>query len=368
MTPTRERSGVTRPLERDGTVVDADVHVRPDDESALRERLPDRFRGKGVSTPSGNWANPLRTEGGIDPDHRRVATDPDRFREKYLDRYDVDHAVVVGGPIARRASVAPDASYGTAVTSAYNDWLLERWIETDDRLHGSISVAAAAPERAAEEIRRLGDHPSMVQVALGGASHVPLGRPDFWPIYEAAEAEDLPVALHAGPEGYGIANPNTGAGYAGSYVERQAGLPSNAMSQLLNLLLEGVFVEHQGLELVMAEWGFGWVPPFLWRLDKYWRGLSDEAPWLDRLPSEYVRDHVYFTTHPVERPEQSEYLRTVIDQVHGDETLLFSSGFPRWDADVPSSALPELEGELANAVFAENALSLYGLEPAGSNT
>lgn len=368
MTLTRERSGETRPFGGGRAVVDADVHVQLNDESSLRERLPDRFQDKGVVTPGGNWASPRPTSGEIDPDHEEAARDSDRFRELYLDRYDVDHAVITGGTTSLRASVMPDADYAAAVTSAYNDWLLEQWVEADDRLHGSITVTATAPQRAAREIRRLGSHPGMVQVVLGSASRIPLGRPEYWPIYEAAAELGIPVALRSGAEGYGVANANSGAGYSRSYIEWQSAAPSNTMSQLLSLLLEGVFVEHPDVKLVMVESGFGWLPSFLWRLDKYWRGLSDEAPWLDRLPSEYVREHVYVTTHPVEPPERPEQLRTLVDMVHGAETLLFSTGFPRWDADVPSSALPALDEATEEAVFASNARELYGLERAGANS
>ena len=45
-----------------------------------------------------------------------------------------------------------------------------------------------------------------------------------------------------------------------------------------------------------------WLPAHLWRLTKFWHGLRSEVPWVDRPPSEIVRDRVRLTVQPMDAP------------------------------------------------------------------
>jgi len=49
---------------------------------------------------------------------------------------------------------------------------------------------------------------------------------------------------------------------------------------------------------VLIESGVTWVPPFLWRLAKLWRGLRTEIPWVDRSPRDVFRDQFLLTVQP----------------------------------------------------------------------
>jgi len=340
----------------DCPVVDADVHVYPPESDALVSFLPERFRGKGISYPEGNWSSPVgRFRKNLDPG------DPSALAADHLDPLGIEHAVVTGTEPVLRAGAAPDRRYAAAVTRAYNDWLVEERLPDDDRLRASITVAPTEPEAAAEEIRRLGDHPDVVQVVMCAGTHIALGEERYWPIYDAAVARDLPVAIHAGAEGYGLANANTGAGYPSTYLEAYSVTPTNFMGQLLNLLLEGPFVEFPDLRVVMIGGGYSWIPTFLWRIDKMWQGLTDDMPWVQRPPSEYVRDHVRFVTYPIDESGDPERTTRMLEMLDAEETLLFGSNYPHWDSYAPGESLPDLDPSLARAIFAETTTELYDL-------
>ena len=51
-----------------------------------------------------------------------------------------------------------------------------------------------------------------------------------------------------------------------------------------------------------AEIGFTWLPSYLWRLHKFWRGIRMETPWVDRAPLEIVRSNIRFSLQPIDAP------------------------------------------------------------------
>jgi predicted TIM-barrel fold metal-dependent hydrolase len=356
MASTDQQSGVT---EAASSIVDCDIHI-PTDGEAVSERMPEPFRSKGISGPGNGYSSPIgvtRRDAVPDDDETRL----DLLREQVLDPLGVEHGIITGG--AGSGLVAHEnARHAAAIASAYNEWVVEEWTEADDRLHASVGIAPHAPEAAAEEIRRWGDHPDMVQVILGSGTRVPIGQPDYWPIFEAAEEAGLPVAMHIGPKGdVGIGYPNNPAGNSGNYSEGHIAQSINYYGQLASLVLEGVFEEFPDLRFVLIEGEFGWVPDLCWRMDRNWEALGEETPWLERPPSEYVREHVRFTTQPVPEPPRPAYLRQLLEMIHAEETLLFCTDYPHWDGDYsPQQALPGVSPELERAVFNENAAELYG--------
>ena len=80
----------------------------------------------------------------------------------------------------------------------------------------------------------------------------------------------------------------------------------------------------------MIEAGFGWAPSLAWRLDKSFERLHSEVPHLKRKPSEYIRDHIWWTTQPMEDPERRDHLFEVIEWIGWDK-LLFATDYPHWD-------------------------------------
>ena len=79
----------------------------------------------------------------------------------------------------------------------------------------------------------------------------------------------------------------------------------------------------------------------MWRMDTAWTLLKSEVPHLKRLPSEYIREHVYLTTQPVEEPHKPQQFLQMLEQF-GDmvDHILFASDYPHWDSDDPDIALP----------------------------
>ena len=96
----------------------------------------------------------------------------------------------------------------------------------------------------------------------------------------------------------------------------------------------------------------GGLVPFvglLWRLDAAWRGCRTEVPFCVRPPSEYVHDHVAWTTQPLEEPPDDRLLAPAIQGLDPARTLCFSSDYPHWDFDDPRQTLQRLPAEWRDA-------------------
>ena len=91
---------------------------------------------------------------------------------------------------------------------------------------------------------------------------------------------------------------------------------------LTSLVIEGVPERFPKLKFVFIEGGFGWVPAITWRMDKHWQRFRDEVPHVKRPPSEYVRERFWFTTQPIEEPDNARHLRTVIEWIGVDRAKL----------------------------------------------
>ena len=94
------------------------------------------------------------------------------------------------------------------------------------------------------------------------------------------------------------------------------------------------------------------------------RAARAEVPWLRRLPSEYVFDHVRFTSQPFIEPRRREHLHALCDIVQADRTLMFSSSdYPHRDFDDPMNALRALPAGMRDRVAVGNAVDTFGSPP-----
>jgi uncharacterized protein len=253
---------------------------------------------------------------------------------------------------------------GTALASAYNSWTVDTWLtqhNPDGRFKASLLVAPQDPPAAAAEIDRLGAHPHFVQVLMTSALGAPMGHKQFHPIYEAAQRHGLPVAVHPGSEGRGVAGAPTAAGWVSKYIEWHTCLPQTAQAHVVSLVCQGVFVKFPRLKVVLVECGMGWLPHVMWRLDKNYKALRNEVPWLERLPSEYIKAHIRLTTQPVEEPESDAQFLSLLEMMDAGQTLMLSTDYPHWDFDDPLAAFRAVPQPLRQRIFHDTAAELYGL-------
>ena len=155
------------------------------------------------------------------------------------------------------------------------------------------------------EIERCAGDRRFVQVLLLVSGELPLGRRQNWPIYAAAERHGLTVGIHAGSS---YRHPPTNLGWPSYYLEDYVSWSTGFAGVLNSLISEGVFVEFPRLKVVLMESGVTWLPGWMWRADKTWRGVRAEVPWLEKSPAAYAREHVRLTVQPFDAPASPDVL------------------------------------------------------------
>jgi uncharacterized protein len=280
----------------------------------------------------------------------------DLIRSQYLDAYGIEFGVL--GPLGVSGHSEINQEFSAALASASNDWQRDTFARPEPRLKASIVLPYENAEASVAEIERCAGDPAFAQVFMLTRTGEPAGNRRYWPIYAAAERHGLPVALHVfGSGGHAY----TGTGWPSYYMEEGAGHSTSCQTVVTSLVIEGVFERFPRLKVVIVEGGFAWLAPLTWRLDKLFERMRNEVPHLRRWPSEYIRQHVWVSTQPMEEPRDRRQVLDMMEWI-GWDRLLFASDYPHWDFDDPFRAFPAgLDPEHRRQILSTNARAVYRL-------
>jgi uncharacterized protein len=291
------------------------------------------------------------------PDWRHGAAPPgsslEALQTDLLDRFQTRFAIcnVING-----AQMFFSEDLSAAFCRAINNWIKAEWLDRDPRLRASIVVPVHSAELAAEEIHRMAPDTRFVQVLLLSMTELPLGRRQTWPIYQAAIEHDLPIGIHAGST---YRHPPSAGGWSSYYLEDYVSHAQGFAASMNSLVAEGVFQKFPALKVVLMESGVTWLPAALWRLDKTWRGVRAETPWLEQMPTEIVREHFRLTLQPFDAPPTEAQVHTLLEQIGSDRMLLFSTDYPHWHFDDDEALPAGLPEALWQTICIDNPLDTY---------
>ena len=342
------------------TVIDCDVHPTIPSMNTLLPYFDDHWREtmvrRGIddqTTISYPTVNPLSFRADWKDKTGRAATSVEQLAAQALDPFGTSLAIC---NCLFGAQAAYSEDIGAVVARGINDWIAREWLDRDARLRASIVVPQQNPGLAVEEIERVAGDKRFVQVLLLLSGEIPLGRRQMWPIYAAAERLGLPIGIHAGSS---YRNPTTPIGWADSYTEEYVNHAINFQSQLNSLVTEGVFAKFPGLKVVLMESGVTWLPAYIWRLTKFWKGLRSEIPWVSDPPGSIIRDHVRLTLQPFDGPDDDASVMRLMEHIGSDEMILFSTDYPHWQFDGLNAMPKGIDSGLARKIMADNPLKTY---------
>lgn len=297
-------------------------------------------------------------------------------RLAYMDEVGIFASVLfpnVGGLGAQNFLKLGDPKLMLECVAAYNDHICE-WAATDpNRLLPMTCTPYWDIENAPAEIERCAKIGSKGLV-FSGAPRT-LGMPSLssrhWdPIWEAAQACDLPICFHVGsgeiitsavdPQELADLGPETFY----STLSTKTFLDNG--NQLLDLLMSGVLPRYENLKFVSVESGIGWIPFVLESCDYHFKvgRVQDARPEFKLLPSEYFQRQVYGCYWFEEIAPNK-----LIDSV-GADNILFETDFPHPTClygkdeidDRIQKGLGKQSSEVQRKILAENAAKLFKVE------
>jgi predicted TIM-barrel fold metal-dependent hydrolase len=363
---------LTRSKPRGATrrIVDVDVHpsigggmevLLPYMPRAWQEKIAPTARGS-LRPGGGRYLHPIAVPvmpESFPPGGGVPASDPEYLAKDLLDRYDVEHGLLIEIISSTLAVAAADADHSAVLVSACNDYIVERW-QHDRRLSYAITVSPLDPRLAVKEIARHGRNPFVSAIFLP-IPNIRLGNRHYFPIYEAAVEHGLNIVLHPGAgESMFQGGAVFACGMAERYIERYCEWGQIPWSCISSLIFNGVCDRYPDLKFMWVEWGFSWAVPMMWRMDKAWRELRADVPWLKTWPSDYVRSNFFFSTQPIDEPQEQADLDRMIESYFADN-LCFASDYPHWDNDMPGSILQTLSEPTRQKVYHDNALRFLRL-------
>jgi predicted TIM-barrel fold metal-dependent hydrolase len=255
-----------------------------------------------------------------------------------------------------------DPVLAQAYTRAYNRWICE-FCAGNDRLIPIAHLSLGDPVLAARELERAaGAGARGAFVAPFTHDRRPLGHPDNDRVFAAAQAVDVPFAIHPTfePQWAKGARMGTWEHIRALRLLATVSASDGVRHQFTSLFDYAVFDRFPNLRIVVLESGGGWVGHWLDRMDAVFShtAITQGAP-LQERPSDYFRSRVWVSCDPDER-----MIPALIDR-YGDR-FMWASDFPHADhtpayIDDLDQLVTLLPADHRHAFLGGNARLLFGI-------
>ncbi|HUZ75465.1 MAG TPA: amidohydrolase family protein [Stellaceae bacterium] len=216
--------------------------------------------------------------------------DIDAARVAHMDAVGVDVQVLSFTSPGPQAFAANEA---IPMAQDANDRLYAAAKKYPGRFAGFAALPTADPKAAADELERTVKQYGFKGAMIHGHQQGEfLDARKYWPIWERAEALDVPIYLHPA-----LPHPKAIEAYFTGYEDLARagwGFAVDTSCHFLRILFAGVFDAHPKLKIILGHLGEG-LPFAMHRLnDHTYRAAKRRG--LKKTPLEYIRDNLLVTT------------------------------------------------------------------------
>ncbi|MGL6234479.1 MAG: amidohydrolase family protein [Segniliparus sp.] len=275
--------------------------------------------------------------------------------QRAMDSMAIDYQVVFPQPMLE-IGLHPNPEFATALMTAYNKWFTNTILGKDPRIKTMLGLPFENPDASLDMIRAYHDHPDVIGFLVTSQRHIGVHQNQYIPVYAELERLGLPIGFHAGPT-WGDTMTSTMNRFTG--VHAMSFVTCN-MTHLTNWLLNGIPVRFPNLKTIWIESGLAWLPFMMQRLDHEYILRTSDAPLLEKLPSQYMRD-MFYTSQPLEVTD-FDLLQSTFKAIDAENTLMYSSDWPHWDFDLPGRImrLPFVSEQGKRNILGETARKVFG--------
>ncbi|MGH7859931.1 MAG: amidohydrolase family protein, partial [Candidatus Binatia bacterium] len=315
-------------------VVDADGHGG--EFSNWRDRLPEKFKPRlaeyqeRIKRHFANLPGMGTSRKGDKFAERAGMRDPAE-RLKDMDLEGIDVTVMFPGGAGEEWAML-DRDFAIALCRTLNDARAEFCRYEPKRLKSIAKLPMIDPDAAAAELRRcVTEHGFVGMVTPQHVRERNLDDRAFDVVWAEAERLGVAVCVHGG--GQAVDQEPIG-------VQRfQTRLEVHALTHPLGQMIAvdcftvgGILHRFPKLRVGFMESGAGWLPYWLERLDEHWELMPEQAPGIDRKPSEYFLDGGAYISC-----ESDERMLPAVIETLGDRKIVYASDYYHWDCSFPDT-------------------------------
>jgi predicted TIM-barrel fold metal-dependent hydrolase len=348
-------------------VIDADGHGG--DLPNWQDRLPPEFQGhmakrrerikQVFANLPGVGIKETKGTAKLDSLERPGMTDP-KARLADMDLEGIDQTIMFPGG-AGEEWAGLDREFAIALCRTLNNARAEYTRFAPERLKSVAKLPMIDPDAAAAELRRAVKELGMVgMVTTQHVREKNLDDPSFDVVWRTAEELGVAVCVHGG--GQAIDQVPIGVDRWKTRLEMHAFThPVGQMIAVMSFTVGGILHRFPKLRVAFLEATTGWLPFWLERLDEHWELTPEQAPIIDRKPSEYfLSGRCFVGCDPDEK-----YLPHVIDAL-GEDIVVYASDYCHWDCKFPDTVKiveerTDLSTSAKQALLDDNPRRLYAL-------
>jgi len=229
-------------------------------------------------------------EGKRVSDVERRLLDMGELRLREMDEAGIDIQVLShGAPGTQKLN----AEVATLMARQTNDRLAAFIQANPKRFAGLGLLPTPDPKAGADELERIVTRLDLKGAMVHGLTNGKfLDEKQFWPIFERAQALDVPLYMHPSFPNPAVIDAYY-KDYAAAYPELigpALGFTVEAATQAVRLVLSGVFGKYPKLKIILGHLGEG-IPFLLWRIDQSLSRTSSSTSF-----KETFRKNFYLTT------------------------------------------------------------------------
>jgi uncharacterized protein len=333
------------------------------DDPVMRHQAQFQGVGRGgVASPRGNYQEmqgrvtrlTARRNDKLEPDTKRDIA----LTRRWMDALGVDITCLFPTPMLA-LGLAPRVEVEVALARAYNRWLVEEILPHEPRMKSMLYLPYNEPEECYRTVLEFGDKKGVVGFCITAPHYRGVHDNAYAKTYAAIEERGLPLSFHSAFMWGGDRTMELCNRFMAVHA---LGFTFYNMVHLTNWLCNGMPERYPKLKVIWIESGLAWLMFLIQRLDNEYMMRSSEVPLLKKKPSDYIRD-MYYTTQPMEMVENRKALELTFEIIKADTQLMYSSDYPHWDMDLPSTIydLPFLSEQNKRAILGGNAMRIFNI-------